>query len=377
MQLSNHSNPLNQVQQNQIAEFEKALIIHCQIEGKQAGLINKPVNESEFRALIMNYAESQTQPQIDNNHQTHTPISGMVIAKQIQSEAKEKINPLRASLTDNEHIKRPLESQKKDCCPDLTKRLLRRCVYVGAGIISIAEGYFAYEAFRSAPIPKIASLFAAAGIAVAIGFGSHFLASYIRKAKTRWQRLFRYSIVLIPAFIGFYFMGNLRSSAYNQIADLQNQINQSSISLTGSVSPFSITILSFLLFLTALLFSIHVCKTEEEREQDKRYDKACREIKEIENKTKLAEQKIDAIQKDAIEKSQEALARFEFATATENRLQAIAKHAIEEFKTANLRYRTDGLCPTFFTYPPAFNFRLFFNNVKTSQHEKGNFSYVN
>lgn len=375
MNLTTHSNFIDQAQEKQINEFEKELIIHCQVEGKQSGVLNKPVTEAEIRAIVMNYVESQVQLQIDKNHQINIPVSGMVIANKVQTEARDKINPLKASLIEDEHKLRPLEQQKKECSPDLQKRLLRRCVYIGAALIAIAEGDFAYEAFRAALIPRIPAFFTALGVAVAIGFGSHFLGAYIQKAKTKLQRIFRYSIVLIPAFMGFYFLGNLRSTAYNQTVNLNSQINEISVP-TGSVSGWSITIISFLLFVIALLFSIHVCKTEEECNKDREYDKICGGIKELLYKTRATNNTIDTIQKQAIEKAGEALARFEFAMAIENRLQGIAKNAMEAFKNANLRYRTDGLCPAFFSYPPTFNFRLFFDNLKTKQYEKNTFSSV-
>ncbi len=376
MNLTSRSNFIDQDQEKQINEFEKELIGHCQVEGKQSGVLNKPGTEAELRAFAMNYIESQVQSQIDKNHQINTPVSGMVMAKKAQEEAKDKINPLKASLVEDEHKLRPLEQQKKECSPNLQKRLLRRCVYMSAALIALAELDFAYEAFRAAPIPKIPSFFSAVGVAVAIGFGSHFLGAYIQKAKTKLQRIFRYSIVLIPAFLGFYFLGHLRSTAYNQAANLNSQINEFSIPLSGDVSGWSITIISFLLFVTALLFSIHVCKTEEERNSDQAYDRACKEIKELLSKNTSTCNTIDAIQKQATEKAGEALARFEFAMAIENRLQAIAKNGLEAFKSANLRYRTDGLCPAFFSYPPIFKFRLFFDNLKRTQNEKNTFSSV-
>jgi len=376
MNLTTRFKYVNPDQEKHLNDFQNELIGHCQVEGKNTGLTETLKTEAQLRAFIMNHAEAKTQSEIDLNHQLNTPVSGMVIANKAQSDAREKINPLRASLTENEHQLKQLELQKKECSPDKQKRILRICVYVGACIIAIAEGDFGYEAFRAALIPKIPAIFTAFGIAVAVGFGSHFLGGYIKKAKTKLQRFLRYSVVLIPAFLGFYVIGNLRSNAYNEAVNLTSRVKGISLPTAGNVSAWSITIISFLLFLTALLFSIRVYKTEEERQKDQVYDRVSKEIKSILSKSKIAQNTIDEIQKEANEKVEEALARYEYALAIENRLQAIARHGIEAFKSANLRYRTDGIVPEFFSYPPPFRFKLFFDNLKTTRHEKDTPSYV-
>lgn len=312
----------------------------------------------------MNFVESTIQPVIDSNQQKHLPISGIVIAQKTLSDAKEKIKPLKASLEDDEHKLRPLEEQKKEKAPNLQRRKQRRWVYIAAAIIAIAEGYFSFEAFRAASIPKIPALFLALGIGVAIGFGVHFLGGYIQKAKTGFQRIFRYCVALIPAFIGFYILGNLRAQGYNHISSLIPHSNEIAAQQTGGVSGASLTILSFLLYLVALLFAVRFHKTDEESKQDQEYDRLCKEIDKLKIKMRSTKNEIDIIQKEANDKANEALARYEYALAIEKRLVSIARHSMEVYKASNLRHRTDGLCPEFFSYPPAFNFKLFFDNGK-------------
>src|ERR1051325_11194241 len=89
------------LQEVDIDELEKELFGYSDIEGRQNGLKNKPVTEPELRAFIMNSVEAQVQSAIDHNQQLNLPIAGMYIAKKILDEAKEKINPLQASLLED------------------------------------------------------------------------------------------------------------------------------------------------------------------------------------------------------------------------------------------------------------------------------------
>ena len=357
------SNPFNDAK---TIELEKELLNHCEIQGRQNGLQNKPITEEEFRAYILNHIETKIQATLNENEQEHLPISGMVVAQKIQADAKEEINKLNAILADDEHKLWPLEERKKEKAPDLAKRRIRRWINTATGVIAVADGVFVYEAARAMPLPKIPALIIATAIAFAIGFGVHILAGFILKAKTKIQIAFRYCLVLIPAFIGFYVIGHIRAKAYNGIIDLNNQIAGGSEQITTSVSGLDITIISFLLFLAALLFSMRYYKSKEERLQEQEYDRICREIKDLKDKMEATRRKIKDIREEANQKSAEALARYEYALATERCLISLARKAMEVYKDSNLRYRTDGICPVFFSHPPPFNFQTFFNNNKAA-----------
>lgn len=347
-----------------IIELEKELLTHSEIQGRQNGLQNKPLTVDELKAYNMNYVESKVQFTLNENQQKYLPISGMVVAQKIQSEANEEITKLTATFADNEHKLWPLEERKKETAPDLAKRRIRRWINTGTGVIAIADGVFIYEAARAMPLPKIPAIIIASAIAFAIGFGVRIMARFILKAKNKLQRVFRYCLVLIPAFIGFYYIGNIRAKAYNGIINLNSQITGQQEQWINPVSGLDITILSFLLFLAALLFSIRYYKSKEERMLEQEYNRVCLEIEELKNKMKAIQRKIEEIKEEAAKKSAEALARYEYALSTENRIISLARHAMEVYKESNLRYRTDGICPIFFSQPPSFNFQTFFNNAK-------------
>lgn len=366
MNITGHSRYADIVNDGYISSLEKELLTYSGLQGKQNGLQNLPTTESEIRAYIMNTIESKIQFEIDRNHQINVPVSGVVVAQRLNTEAGKVIEVLKGDLASNEHIHQPLKEQKKQLTPDLQKRRMRRWVYAGAAVISMAEGFFAYEAFTAASFPRIPAFFAALGIAIGVGFGLHFLARYILQAETRIQRLCRYCIVLIPAFIGFFALGSLRAQSYNTHVDINPHATEVFVPSTSGVSGMSLTIISFLLFLIALLFSIRFYKTKEERMRDQEYDQVCGEIKRLSAAMQAIRDKIETIQKDASEKTAEALGRFEYALATEKRLKAIARRAVDAYIDANLRHRSDKSCPEFFSRPPAFNFKLFFDNMKTS-----------
>lgn len=358
---------VDSVNDGYISSLETELVNYSQLQGKQNGLHNKPVLEPEFRAYIMNYIESKVQSAFDRTQQLYLPISGMAVAQKLQSEATIKINALQSSFEDKEHAMRHLVEKKKRCTPDLQKRKLRLFVYLGTVIISIVEGFFIYEALRQAAFPKLAAFCASIGIAVAIGFGTHILAGYILKAQTRLQKIFRYSIVLIPAFIGFYVIGNLRANAYNNVVNLDTALEKGVVLSSPNVSEISITIISFLLFLITLVFSIRFHKTDAESLQDQEYDRVCIEIRKLNREMNDIKLSILKIQSETSQEVATALNVFEYALSAEKRLQSIANHALELYKESNLRHRTDGLCPVFFSYSPKFSFTLFFDNIKSTK----------
>jgi hypothetical protein len=347
-----------------ITNLEKDLAGFAELQGKQNGLINLPVTEPEFRAYILNPIETRIQATIYRNQQLYLPIAGVVVAQKAQAEAGKEIGALKAELAEDEHKLRPLLEQKKDVTPDLAKRRLRRWVYIGAAIIAAAEGFFAYEAFRAASFPKVSAFFAAIGIAIGVGFGLHFAARYILKAPTPAQRLFRYAMILIPAFIGFFVLGNLRAESYNTHVSVEPQTTEVYAPPSAGVSGMGLTIVSFILFWIALSFSVRFYKQREERHRDQEYDRICKEIKMRSGKMEAAKRKIETIQVEANRKATDALGRFEYAHSVEKRLIAIARQSLQTYIDANLRHRQDKCCPTFFSTPPSFNFKLFFDNAK-------------
>lgn len=343
--------------------LEQELMLFAEVQGKQNGIDNKPQTEREFRAFFLNKVESKIQIAIDENQKENLPVSGVVVAQAKQKEASTIVNPLTSSLNDLELEYRTLEQRKKDTTPDMRIRRLQKLVFIALIIISVTEGFFAYGALRRFPMGMIQAIVYSCGIALAIGIATHILAGYIRKSKTRFLFIRRFLISVIPVFLGFYALGTLRARSLGTEAQMSLSVHHNAIVDSGA-SPIAITTLSFLLFLAALIVANRYDKTEEQKAEDKNYDKACRELKECEKKMSEIRIAIDRTKKEASIQSADALGRYEHALSIENRLKALGKQVVQEYIIKNLCYRTDNITPAFFAEPPAFNFRLFFDNLK-------------
>lgn len=349
-----------------IVGFQDSLLGYCETEAKHNAQKNQPNTIDELQAFIKNHIEIKTQEQIHQNQQRFLPISGMVVAKKIQTESDQKSKELTGVLNDYEHKIKAVEKLKKELTPDLNQRRKRRLSYLVVTLIGLAEGYLIYEALRRSGFPTLPAFFTALGMAVGIAFATHVLAEYIKRSQTKRQLIFRTCVVLIPAFIFFYLVGNIRADAYNSIAQLKQQTGGALLPQSGKSSGSKIAIVSFLLYCIGLAVSVRYAKTKEEKEHEKAYDKVCREYDELQTKINVTKAAIESLLADTAQKVQTALATYEYALARERCLESIAKKSLETYSSNNLRYRTDGNCPNFFSTPPPFSFTTFFNASKTN-----------
>ncbi len=349
-----------------VKEFQDGLLGYCETEGKHNAQKNLPNTMDELNAFIKNHIEIKTQEQIHQNQQRFLPICGMVVAKKIQTETDQKCKELNGVLSDYEHKIKPVEKLKKELTPDLNQRKKRRLSYLVVTLIGLAEGYLIYEALRRSGFPVLPAFFTALGMAVGIAFATHVLAEYIKRSVTKRQLIVRTCIVLIPAFIFFYLIGHIRADAYNSIAQLKQQTGGAVLPQQTKSSGSKIAIVSFLLYCIGLAISVRYAKTKEEKEHEKAYDKVCNEYDELVAKINNIKTAIETIRAETAQKVQTALATYEYALAREKHLESIAKKSLETYSSNNLRYRTDGKCPSFFSVPPAFSFTTFFNHTKAN-----------
>jgi hypothetical protein len=336
---------------------------YCATEGQHQGKMNRPENLIQFKATVLNSVETKIQEEINHNQSIYLPISGMVAATTIQKEAKEKIMPIQSLIKDIQHDQKMQEEIKKHCTPDLSKKRIRILTYWAAAIIAAFEGVWVWENVRIAGLGVLPSIATAIGVAIAIGFGTHYLARFIKHGNTKQHQIWRSVLVLIPAFIGFWLLGNMRSTAYETTNQMNLSLSHQGI-LQTAISGFTLSIFSFLLFLVGLVFSFFQARTKEEEGTDAQYDTACIQEKECQQKISTQQKIIDHIQNDANCKSTEALQNYEYALATESKLICLGKKAVEEFVTTNLRYRTDNQTPDFFANPPQLQYKTFFDHLK-------------
>jgi flagellar biosynthesis chaperone FliJ len=345
--------------------LKQELTLFTDVEAKQHGLEGKPQHLPEWKAIFLNKVESTLQGGIDKNAQL-LPVSGVVVAQKGESEATDAIQPLEASLKDGELNLRQLEEQKKECTPDLRKRMVRKGGYIFTGLVAITDACLNFQTIRRIPLSLIPAIIAAATLAACIMLTTKVIAGFLYKAKSRLQFITRFCISAIPVFIGFYILGYYRFRSNVTTASLNLDPHQTPPADTG-MSGLGIACISFLLFISALLFLVKYYRSKEEKEKERCYDKACRELKEQQDKMNGIQENINTIKQNAREESAQALARYEYALTIEQRLKNLSKQIINDYIIKNLKFRKDSTTPEFFSNPPELTFRTFFDNVKTNQ----------
>lgn len=345
------------------SNLQKDLMPLAHVRARHDSGRSKPSTAEEFRVLFINKVELSIQETINTIQSIILPTAGIVVAKKYMADAEAEVKPLQATLEDTELDERALQEQQKSVNPNLQKRLLRICIYIAAAIVAAAEGVFAYDAFRHTLLSPAVSLIASVAISLSLGFGTHLLAGYLKQAISRKQFLIRLSETVIPIFIAFFMLGNMRSTASAIDASLSLDPYQRIIP-ESTVSAIGITTLSFLLFAAALLFSYRFYKTSQEEQADAEYDRCCEALRQCEGEQDAIREKITAIRDNARQQSALALARYEYAVAMEQRLISLGKRVVQEYIQKNIRYRSDTTIPSFFSNPPQMRFRLFFDNVK-------------
>lgn len=353
----------NPEQEASIIALEKELYPFAALMGKQNGSQNLPTTEDQYRAYILNTIEAKVQAAIDKNHQRHLPISGRVAANKIEQEAKETVKRLTGSLHEDEFPLQELSAEQKKYRPNLAKKQIRVMVTVGAIIIALAEAFFAHDSLRYAGFSKLAALFTSIAIAAVIGFGIHAFSGYVQQAKHTRQYYSRLAFILIPAFFGFLFLGQLRTRGLNEEARL-NIDPAAQVEVQSGIPALAVTGISFILFAAALMFSVRYAKTNDEQIVEQEFDQIGSEIRKLKNKMRHTREAINQVEVNAVEQSALALATFEYALAVEKRLITIARQSRNAYADTNLRSRTDGQVPSFFIHPPEFKFNLFFNTPK-------------
>jgi large-conductance mechanosensitive channel len=343
-------------QETTISKLENDICTYAAVQGRQNALNgNSPRTVEEFKINIINYIDAKVQETQAHNHQLHIPVSEKVIAENVKKEATLEIQRLQPMLNDREHKKEQLREQKK-----LLRQSPRKWFWSKiSGIISIVtalcESTLPYDGLRTKFNTTIA-IYSCIAIGISIYLFIHLFAHHIKNGATRLIRnLYFLTAMVLPA-IGLYSLSNLRANAANGKIDLSIPTTDGFVVLAPNVSVLDITIISFLIYGAALFLAVHVAKTKEEEEKMKGYKNACRELKECNKETKELEKKRDAIAENAQGQEAQAMVTYERAVATKKRIDAIANKALQIYISTNMRFRSDGQCPNFFSDSPPFSF---------------------
>jgi hypothetical protein len=348
-----------------LKDFEKSLLEYAATQARQNAGINKPIILDEFNAYIKNYDEISCQQKINQNQAEFLPISGMVVAKRIQEEGDKKERELLGLLHDQNHNLGQLEANKKANTPDLKKRFWAKVAVVVVSVMAIFEGVINYSALRNGSFSIWSALSIAISLTIALAFTTHIVADFIKCSDTRKQLFMRIAIVLIPAFILFFALASLRISGQNATAALSYQTGASKTPTATHTSPIAVALISFFIYALALLVSVRYAKNKKEKEQAKAYDKSCSELSIVENDISKLKKDIESVKTDTKQKVATALATWELAHIRERHIISTSQKALEVYAATNLRHRTDGICPPFFSTLPECHFITFFQSSKT------------
>jgi hypothetical protein len=359
---------------NQLAKFNpsvenlsKELIAFTSVQSKHNGSNNLPINEMEYKTLVLNGVTEKTNAAIYANQEKYLPITSMVIANKINNDAKEKVQPLYADLQDKELSIANIEQKQKNCGKDNRLNRIRTFVKCCIALISIAEGWFAFEAMRFAGFPFWGSLFGAIGIAICIALITHIGAKWIKNSSTKIQSFSRAVSIVLPICIGLYFLGQLRADGYAAYASYTNLNPNAQNVTTTTASPEAITAISILLFVATLIASVKYAKTNEEEQNEKEYQQLNDVLTKGKRELKVIQETITKIEKEAQIEQAEALRNYETAVAIEKQLHLAAYQAINEYNQTNIRHRKDRLIPSFFSTKPTLELNTFFKTQINTQ----------
>lgn len=348
-----------------LQKLESDVLNDMDVQGKHNGLYNRPQTETEFLTSVVNKVSVQIQAGIDANARKHQPLSGVVMAKKIEDDARVKIHPINADQQEDEKKHKKIIDEIERLKPNWAKKIARRFIHSCLAIIAASDGWFSFQAFRFSSFPFFSALFAGCGVVTAVGFGAYYLAGYILKAPAKLQQRMRYVFVLFLYFTGFYIIGCYRSSQYNHVSALHINGHEASATSSAGISALSLATISTLMFWLALYLCLHFYRTEAEHKKEQEYKTKCRERLEIEQRLERRELQIANIQKEKEQAIGQAYARYEYALHCERWLVTLQKRAIALFIEKNLTYRSDGTCPSFFENSTVNSLSLFFDNIKT------------
>lgn len=342
--------------------FEKELATYAEIQGRHNAAINKPGILDEFNALFKNHCEIRVQEKINQNQADFLPISGMVVAKQVQEAGDRKAREIAGQINEEEHALKALLDRKKETTPDLKRRMWRKVATIIVAVIAILEGAINYGALRNGGFSKGAAFSVAFALTLGLALTMHIVADFIKRSTPRRQLFIRTSLVLGPAFLLFLVLGKLRADGQATAATLTYQTGAAQEQSTSS-SPLAIALISFFIYGFALLVSVRYARDKNEKAEDVAYERACREHDEVAEKINRLRIEKEQVEMETKQKVRTALETWELALARERHLESIAKKALETYAASNLRHRTDGVCPPFFSILPVCNLTKFFDKI--------------
>jgi hypothetical protein len=351
-------------QNENIEKLKKSLLAYAALKGEEDGKENKPLTEAQYKALIHNYITVQIQQELEENHKRHQPVSGIVVAQQSKNQADETAQAIRMDVNDARFTIGRLQIQVDTMDKPLHPKWYRYAEYGVVGAFGLFEGVVFYDALTAAGFSQTITWISTIGITIMSAVAAKGAAGFIRKSLTRNQYRIRLALVGAVGLGISLALGSMRAGMYNDIPSVGLQTNAISLSPENDVSAYSLASLSFIVFIVAVGFAMRLWKSKEEKTKEHLYYKVCDEITALSKRVAENEGRINGVKQAALNDSALALARFEFAISVEYKLLSIAKEVQQKYIEKVLRFRSDGIIPTFFIQPTSFSFTTFFEKLK-------------
>lgn len=363
---------LSREHNKRILILKQELQVFAETTGKENGEANKPVTFQEMNVYAINKVKNDIQSDIYRNHELYTPISGMVLANEIRKEGAMQEQKIQSEISDITLQKNQVEAKKEQTATNKRLSFIRSLIHLALVALGIIEGIYAFKAFRSKGSDMLTSFSTGIGLAIAVSLGTHYLARWCRQAENKRTKLVRLLISLFVPMMLFYVIAHIRAEGYateNQYRELLPTADRETAQGTTAWDLFFI---SYVFYMFGFFLSYVFAKSKEEMRREKEYNLLCDKCNELQKKEDNLRVRVKAIQNDTREKSGAALENFEQAVAAEREIISVANVVFQSYVEKNLRYRTDGIIPSFFCNPPDFQFRTFFNSLtpQPQPHEK-------
>lgn len=338
-----------------IADTKAELNDYCQLQGKEDAMRDAQLSEQLFKIKIKDFVHSRTQLTIDFIRNTLLVTSKVFDAAEVERKAPQKMQEKNNEINNRRHLWHSLKRKLQTFNVDQFKRKFGSWLIPFAIIVGLADGALANAGFRHGGYTIMQALLASFAIAFAISVSHFFYTVWIKKAKTEATRILRTIMVLIFALIFFYWLGNLRAAAANEIVNISLDGNNETTATGPNLNDWAIAGISFVLFSAVFFLSLLLYRSKEERLLEQEYDKVKNELLSTEQEIKRLEKERDEIEINAALQKSESRKIFDYATSSIRKCKNIGIDAVNVYKQMYTRFHND-IIPAFFSEPINFTY---------------------
>lgn len=339
------------VVENTIDSLQTELQEFATTQGRQDGQKQDDIPLDTFKITVKSYIKTKGQEAIDIIRQAVLVAAQVIHIKELEQIAENDCTKKQSIIHDKEHQLIALQRVKKTLTPDPFKATYAKWLLPFAIFVGLADGATAYGAFRNASYSTVLAFLTSAAITLVISVSHIVYVPWIKGSKSKLSRRLKTGIVLIVAFLFFFWISSLRASGLNNNLNIAIQpLGTSSTDIPPFISPWIICGISFVLFTGILLFALALWQGTEERMQAAKYGEVCRKICRLETDIKSLQSEISASQNSIAIQKRDARLAFDYVYKSITRVKHICEAAIASYKQHYARFHQT--VPSFFTFQP-------------------------